>query len=130
MLDGSRNGYGAGTAAYALPLQQSSFYLVIDVFAAVGGDVDVTGTELTQFLHGTEEFVRTGAFKRGQHLERECCPLFLLDDVGNVHWALFDVALGIEVARLAEGLDGSKASPALVSLEVLDQCIGNVRLTL
>ena len=59
--------------------------LLVYVFTAVCGDVDVFGVKLAQFIDGVEQTVDACALEWGQHLKREGCVRIIRDGVYSVH---------------------------------------------
>ena len=59
--------------------------LLVYVFASVGGDIDVAGVELAQFVDGAEQAVDACALERGQHFEGEGGAVACGDGVYDGH---------------------------------------------
>ena len=91
-LYGSGNRNGAGTTAYPLTLHQSILQLMIDVFTAMGGDVDIFGAEFLQTVYGAEQGCRSVSFQRRQHFKRKSRSAAIGYDVCYVHF-LSDLAI-------------------------------------
>ena len=63
--------------AFVPPLPR---YLAVHELRVVGGDVDVGGVELAQFVDVCKQAFRARPLQRGQHLKREPPALFILMD--------------------------------------------------
>ena len=86
VLNGGGYGYSAGTTAYTLALHQSVFQLMIDVLAAMRGDVDVAGIEFLQSLYGAEKSISTVSFQRRKYLKGESGSSARADNVHYLHF--------------------------------------------
>ena len=69
--DRGRDADRARTAAQALALHQSVAQVLVDVFRAMGGDVDVAGPELHQAFDVVVQFLSSCAFQGRQHFKGE-----------------------------------------------------------
>ena len=85
ILDSCRYGYCTGTATQRNLVEYALGRLLINVFAAVRGDVDVAGGKLTQLVNGAEQAVYACALERWQHFERECRACIVCYGVNDAH---------------------------------------------
>lgn len=69
--DGGRHGDRPRAAAQAFAAGCAVAQIFVDIFAAVGGDVDIKGVELAQGRDGGKELPRARTLQGGQHFERK-----------------------------------------------------------
>ena len=70
-LYSGRDGDGTRAAADALPLIVSAFEFTIDIFAVVGGDIDIQRFHLAHLVEIAEQCSRAVSLQRRQHLYGE-----------------------------------------------------------
>ena len=85
VLDGCRHGDSAGATAQRHLVEYAFGRLLVYIFAAVGGDVDVFGIKLTQLVDGAEQAVDACPLEWRQHLEGECRAGLIGDGVDDAH---------------------------------------------
>jgi hypothetical protein len=85
LLNGCSDGNGAWSSTDTLTLHQAVAHLAVHIFAAVGGDINVSWFELAQALYGVEEVLGSRSLQRRKHLKRESRSLFAVYDVYYVH---------------------------------------------
>ena len=86
LLDGSGDGNGTRTAANSATFEASIGQLAVNVLGVVGGDVDESRLQCSQFVDVGKELAGTRALQWWQHLERELSlALVLVDEFCNAH---------------------------------------------
>ena len=83
------NGNSARSASHTMPLKQPVVKFLIDVFAVMCCDIDISWAELTQRVNCLEKSICAVSFEWWQHLKREL-PLGLrrVYDVCQCHVAI------------------------------------------
>ena len=86
LLYGSRDGDGTRAAADALPLKVSAFELTIDIFAVVGGDIDIQRLHLAHLVEIAEQRSRAVSLQGRQHLYGEAVgAAVVVKNIYDVH---------------------------------------------
>ena len=85
VLDGCCHGHRPRTPAQAAALEKAAAQVLVDVFAAMGGDVDVFRVKLAEGVDGLIERVNAFSFYRGKNLEGKGRLVGACNQINNFH---------------------------------------------